>query len=243
MRLSHDLTVSPVGIFSQSSTQETDLGAKMVTSDGSVYRYTKAGDTTLVIGTLVDGPAMVTNHTNVAVAAISAIGASTITVTLGATAATVNQYQGGYIVINEGAGVGYSYRIKSHPAAALSASLVLTLEDDNLVQIATATTSNATLVPNQYSGAIIHPLAETGIPIGMVVYPITAKYYGWVKTRGVCAALQDASVPAIGQAVAASTTTAGCVTLGTGTNQLANIGYALAQGVDGEHNPIFLTIF
>lgn len=240
MKLTHDLIATPAGIFRESATQETNLGAKIVTADGSVYRYVKAGATALVTGKLYDGPANVGNHTNIAVAAAAAAGATSITVTLGATAATANQYAGGYVVVNDEAGEGYAYRIKSHPAADASASLVLTLEQGEAIQVALTTSSQVTLVPNQYNGVIIHASTETGIPVGVAVYPITATYYGWVKTRGVASTLSDASPAGVGEAVCASATTAGAVT--KLAVALCPIGYALAQHVSAEYNPTFLTI-
>ena len=239
MKLTHDLTASPKGIFSESATQETDLGAKIVTDDGSVYRYVKAGGTTLVIGTLLDGPATIATHTNMAVV-LGTAGATAITVTLGAVAITANQYAGGYVVVNDEAGEGYSYRIKSHPAADALAALIITLEDDEKIQTALTTSSEVTLIANQYNGVVIHAQTEAGVPVGVATYPITTLYYGWIKTRGVTAVLNDNAPPEIGECAAASTTTDGCVTEGTGP--LGVVGFALAQGVSTEKNPVFLTI-
>lgn len=227
-------------IFSASTTQEADLGAKAVGSDGSSYRYVKVGATALVAGKLYDGPAEVANHQNIAVASAAAAGATTITVTLGATAATANQYAGGYIVINDANGEGYTYSVKSHPAADASASLVLTLEDGESVQEALTTSSEATLVPNQYNGVIIHAATETGVAVGVAIDDIAASSYGWIKTRGPVALLQDASTGDIGQSCAASTTTAGAGTVGTGA--LMPIGVYMATGVSTEYNPVFLMI-
>lgn len=240
MRLTHDLTAAPRDIFSESATQETDLGAKIVASDGSVYRYVKAGASALVAGKLYDGPANVANHTNIAVAVAAAAGASSVTVTLGATAATANQYSGGYLVVNDEDGQGYAYRIKSNPAADASASLVLTLEADSKLIEALTTSSEVSLVPNQYNGIIIHAATETGVPVGVAVYDITAAYYGWVKTRGVASTLADASPAGVGEAVCASASTAGAVT--KLAVALCPIGYALAAHVSTEYNPTFLTI-
>lgn len=237
-KLGHDAVAVPAGIFRCSSTQEAPLGARAVDDDGSVYRYVKAGTTTLVIGTLLDGPATVANHTNIAVASAAVVGTQEITVTLGATAATANQYAGGYVVINDDAGEGYSYKIKSHPAADASTSLTLTLEDDVTIQVALTTSSEATLIPNQYNGVVIHAQTEAGVAVGVCIYPITASYYGWIKTKGTTAVLQDASPAEIGEAVQASTTTDGCCTEGTGG--LAPVGIAQAQGVSTEHNPVYL---
>lgn len=240
MKFTQDAATSPVDLRSNSAVQECDLGTKVVSKDGRAFRYVKAGGTTLVIGTLLDGPATIAHATNIAVAAVAAIGATSVTVTLGATAVVANQYAGGVLVVNDVTGEGYTYTIKSHPAADASASLVVTLDDNEPIVIALATTSEVTLIPNQYKGVKIHAQTEDGVPVGVVTYPITTLYYGWIQTRGAVSVLCDASPAAIGQQVDASTTTDGSVTLGTvGT---AGIGYALAQGVSTEKNPVFLTI-
>ena len=226
--------------FDSGSVQLHQLGTKGVLPDGSTYRYVKAGATALVAGNLYDGPAGVANHTNLTCAAAAA-AATTITVTLGATAATANQYQDGYIVINDVDGQGFTYRIKSHPAADASATLELTLQPNTPVVTALTTSSQASLVANQYNGVIIHATTETGIPVGVCDYrQIAASEFGWIKTRGTAGLLIKATT-GIGLSVAASdTTTAGAGEVGDGV--LPPIGYALAAGVDTEYNPVFLTI-
>lgn len=230
----------PQGLFSEDTVQNADFGAKVSTSDGRVFRYMKVGATALVAGSVYDGPANVGNHTNVSVAAAAAVGVQTVTVTLGATAATANQYTGGVLVINDVDGQGFTYGIKSHPAADASAALVVTLNADETIQEALTTNSQASLVPNQYNGVIIHAASETGIPVGVAIKDITAASLGWIQTRGPVSALQDASAAALGKQVGASTTTDGSVSAGDGT--LPVIGYQLATGVSTEFNPIFLTI-
>jgi len=230
----------PSNIRGNSSVQECALGTKIVTADGRAFRYVKAGVTALVPGKLQDGPAMIANHTNIAVAAAAAAGALTITVTLGNTAATANQYAGGIVSVNDADGEGYSYTIKSHPAADASASLVITLDDNEPIVTALTTSSEVTLVPNQYNGVVIHAQTEAGASVGVGVTAITAAYFGWIQTRGPVSCLHDSSPAEIGEGVSASTTTDGCVTeLAAG---LTAIGTAMVQGVSTEYNPIFLQL-
>lgn len=237
-RLTQNPQVAGQPVLSESSTPVHTVGDRLVASGGRAYRYVKAGASALVPGKLYDGPANVANHTNVTVYAAAAIGATSVTVTLGATAATANQYAGGIMIVNDVTGEGYTYEIKSNPAADASATLTLTLED--ALVIALDTSSQVTLIPNQYSGVIIHAATETGVPLGVAVYPITANYYGWVQTRGPVSLLQDASAGALGQAVAASTTTDGSGTVGTGA--LVPIGSYLATGVSTEYNAVYLQL-
>lgn len=224
-------------LLSASSVQLHDLGAQMVGNDGRKFRYVKAGATALVPGKLQQGPAVVANHQNIAVAAAAAIGAKSLTVTLGATAATANQYSGGLMFVNDEVGEGHTYKIKSHPAADASASLVITLEDGIIVALTTA--SQVSLWPNPYNGVIVHPTTATNAAVGVAVYPITAAYYGWVQTYGPVACLNDGNT-AVGLGVAPSGATAGAVKTMAAT--LSQVGYAPIAGVTTEYQPIFLTI-
>jgi len=238
-RFTQDAATAPRNIRSNSSVQEAALGTKIITPDGRAYRYIQAGGTALVPGKLQDGPANATNHANIAVVS-GAAGALEIVVTLGATAATANQYAGGVIVINDEDGQGYTYSIKSHPAAALSTNLTVTLDDDEPVVTALTTSSQATLVANQYKDVIIHAASETGVPVGVAVTAITAEYFGWIQTRGPVSCLHDATPAEIGEGVSASTTTDGCVT--EQVTPLSEVGVACVQGVSTEYNPVFLVM-
>lgn len=235
-----EAVVLPGSIRTNTSTQEFTLGAKAVDTTGREYRYVKVGATALVAGKLYDGPANVGNHTNIAVAAAASAGATSVTVTLGATAATANQYAGGVLVVNDANGEGFTYTIESNPAADASASLTLTLAEDEPIVTALTTSSEVSLIPNQYNGVIIHATAETGVPVGVAVTQVTALYYGWLQTRGPVSVLSDASISELGSAVAASATTAGSVTVGTGA--LAPVGYQLTTGASGEYNVVFLCL-
>jgi len=237
-KFTSDVQVLPAGLRSNVATPAVQVGAKASTVDGRVFRYCKAGATALVAGKVYDGPAAEANHTNIAVVTGTA-GAKTITVTLGATAVTANQYAGGVIVINDVTGEGQTFTIKSHPAADASASLVVTLDDDETIVTALTTSSQATLVANQYNGLVIHATTEVAIPVGVAHTAITAGQYGWVQTHGPVSAL-CAATTGIGQSCAASDTTAGAYEIGDGI--LPVIGYAIAAGVATEYNPIFLTI-
>lgn len=230
----------PGEITTNSATQQMDLGAKVIANDGSEFRYCKVGASSLVPGKLYDGPAVVPNHANCTVYAAAAVGATSVTITLGATAATLNQYQGGKMIVNDATGEGYTYYIKSNPAADSAATLTLTLDELTPIAVALDTTSQVTLIPNQYNGVIIHAATETGTPVGAAFTAVTAGQYGFIQTRGAIALLQDSSAGALGQSVAASTTTDGAGTVGTGA--LVPVGTYISTGVSTEYNAVFLAI-
>lgn len=227
----------PYALLQESTDQQFSLGYKVMTDDGDCYRYVKAGGTALVAGKLQQAPAIVANHQNVACAA-AAVGVSTVTVTLGATAATANQYAGGYLVINDVDGEGFTYRIKSHPAAASAATLALAIEEP--VEVALTTNSEACLIPNKYNGVIIMPTTFTGAPVGVAISNIASGSFGWIKTRGVVSCLNGDAALTVGSAVSPSNATAGAVE--NGVIAQGFVGLAYQTGVDTEYRAIDLLL-
>jgi hypothetical protein len=220
----------------EDTTQQHTLGQRMTDGLGNEYVYVKAGGTALVPGKLQQAAAEVTNHQDLTPVA-AAIGDTTVTVTLGATLATANQYAGGQLLITVTPGQGYSYQIKSHPAAASAGTLALTLEDP--IEVALTTSSRCDLVPNPYNGVIVSPTTASSGVIGAAVDNITAASYGWLQTKGACALLADGAVT-VGTSVVASNATAGAVEAATGAQQV--VGFALSGIATTEYGAIFLTL-
>lgn len=246
----------PLDVFKTSTDPSlvTMTGAKFYTSDGREFALVQNAGTALASGKLVQGPAKITNHQNLATST-AAIGATQVTVTLGATLATANQYSGGYVIFNAGTGLGQTLKIASHPAAALSATLVLTLEDP--IQVATLSSdTKSCLVLNPFgspngtdvrtSGVIICPAnnALTGSVIGVSTYPIAASTstvatYGLIQTAGVCAALNDGTT-AIGLDLMPGSIAGTVATYVVATS--SRIGTATQAGVDTEYRLITLQL-
>lgn len=228
----------PQGIFVENSVQQMDLGARVSTADGREFVYVKAGGTALVAGKLQQAPAVVANHQNIAVAAAAAIGATSVTVTLGATLATANQYAGGTMTVSDATGEGHIYTIKSHPAADSAASLVLTLDDNDAIRVALDTTSEVCLLPNLYNGVIINPTTFTNKPVGVAVKNITAAYFGFIQTKGIVAGLNADAALTVGSAISPSNATAGGFE--NGVIAQGFVGSALQTGVDTEYRSIYI---
>ena len=179
----------PEVLMTSSTIQEMDLGT-VVESSGEEFIYVKAGAADLVPGKLQAAPAPVANHQNVA-CAVTDIGATQVTVTLGGTAATENQYKEGKIIINAGTGVGYTYRIKYNPAASGGATMVVTLED--AIVVALDATSKACLQANPCNGVVINPTTQVDVPVGVAVYAIPTGQYGLLMKRGVVSCIAEIS--------------------------------------------------
>lgn len=227
-KLSSNILLNPsdltANFASLSDAGYTPLGARAFDAAGNAYRFCKAGATALVPGKLQQASAQVANHQNLAPSTTVA-GATSITVTLGATAATANQYAGGWLVVTTSTGAGYRYLIDSHPAADASATLVLTLSDAIVVGTATLT-SKVDLIANPFSGVIVNPATASSCPVGVGVTAVTAAYYGWVQSSGVANVLADGAVT-VGTALVASNGTAGAVEALTGVQ--APVGTAVTD--------------
>ncbi len=236
-KLNGGATAAAQGIFEVSATQNHDLGEFIRSSDGRGFRYVKAGASDLVVGKLQQAPAEVTNHQNLAVTA-TAVGATQITATLGATAATANQYAGGYVVVTVTPGVGYQYLIKSHPAASGGAAVVITLDEP--VQVALTTSSKIDLVANPFNGVIVNPTTASSTPVGVAVSVIPAGQFGWIQTSGIANVLADGD-NVVGAGVVASNGTAGAVEDATGTAQ-AIIGIAVTGIADTQYGAVKLLL-
>ena len=231
------LSADPQGlaqpIYSSSASQLHGLGERAVIG-GQVFRYVKAGTTALVVGNALQAPVQDVDHDQL-VATAAAIGAETITVTTGSSAVTLNQYADGWATIAVTPGLGYQYPIKGHPAAATTATCVLTL--GRPVEVALTTSSRVTLTMNPHKGVIQHPVTTaSGVPVGGAVYPIAISEFGWIQSNGPGAGL-IAGTPAVGQPVTTTGAVAGALTVHSA--ELSNVAYMLTTGVDQQVVPVY----
>lgn len=232
------------GLSSNDLAVSTLVGTRFDTGDYREVTLVQVGASAIPSGVLVQAPATIgANHTNLSVSAAAAIGATTISATLGATLATANQYAGGIAVINAGPGIGQSLQIASNAAANASGVIVVTLADPLSVALVT-TTSKLTLVLPQYGGnngtnvathgVIVSPTASTGATIGVTLYPLpastaTVPSYGWIVNKGAVACLNDAGT-AVGLDIMPSSAVAGAfVTYVAATRN--RVGTATVAGV------------
>ena len=219
----------------------TLVGTRWDLSDGREVTLVKNGAVALAAGKLVQDAAIVPNHQNIAVTAYQAYSANgnvpaKVTVTLGATAATANQYAGGFVVVNDANGEGQTLRIASHPAADASASLVLTLEEG--ATVALTTSSEVCLLPAHGADVIIQPTTVTGAQVGVTLYAIPAAAYGFVVSRGIVSCLAQGAI-GVGLGISVGSV-AGSVAVAAATT--ARLGFAAQAGVDTEYRAVYVNI-
>jgi hypothetical protein len=227
--------------FDSNATPLHSVGTRAETADGRKYRYVQAGAVALVRGNMIQAPAQLTEHDQLT-PSVAAIGATQVSVTLGSTAVTANQYADGWICIDTTPGLGQFCKILSHPAADASAAVVITLVEADALLVALTGSSRVTLVPNPYKSVIQSPVTTlTGAVLGAAIYPIPAAEYGWIQTGGPSAVLV-AGTPGVGLAVVVPGTAAGCVVVDGAAAATQVVGSMMVTGVDGKVLPVFLTI-
>lgn len=248
-RITQKAAVAPLSLVANGTFQtSTDaslatlVGTRFDTSDGRELMLVKAGAVAVVPGKLYQDAALVANHQNLAVTAFTAYSnngnvPAKVTVTLGATAATANQYAGGFLVVNDNNGEGQTLRIASHPAADSAASLVVTLEDSPTTAITTA--SEVCLIPPHGADIILAPTTLTGAVAGVSLYNIAASAYGFVVTKGLTSCLADGAI-GIGAAIGPSNAVTGAVEVGVLAQGI--IGNAAQAGVDTEYRTVFVNV-
>lgn len=186
----------------QSSAQEFALGQRGNTPDGRVFRYAKNSSAALTTsGNLLDGIALIAAHDmDVPCTGSTAAGSLTLSLEVPTTDLTLNQYAGGYVIVNDGPAIGEVYRIASHPVhdASDDNTVVITLDEPTV----TATTTS-TLVGLVYSPYIDVKVIDgdgtrTTKVLGVNPMPVTASYYFWIQTSGISSVLAGAVVGIVG---------------------------------------------
>ena len=226
------------------SDQRHKFGTEMAFVDGRKYRYVENGGTALQEGKVVTSEAAVAHHDEDLAVATTAAGATSVTVTLEGTEAAKNLYAEGYLFFNKPvlstAGSRVFYKIKSHPYAAGSATLALTLDEpDGTVIAVTNGTETAGLIKSPYKDIVVAPAAIVGRYVGLTVCQIAANYFGWVQVAGMAVAALDGAVN-MGTVVGSSGTHAGSL-VAVGADVTAALGRVHGKvGVDDEYHTVML---
>jgi hypothetical protein len=191
------------------SDQRHKLGTRMSFADGRAYRYCQAAGTEIAAGRIVQAPATVAAHDmDLAVSAAAAAAATTVTIGTSLTV-TKDQYKEGYMYVNDAAGEGTIYQVKSNTAVSSAAGMVVTLDEEDGLSIALTTSSLVGLTYNIYDSVIVQPTTLTNIIAGVSPTTMTASYYGWLQTWGYAAVLMQGIAVVGDQVTAAETTAAG----------------------------------
>jgi hypothetical protein len=240
-------------LFETSSTKQYNIGQRISTTNGAVFRYAYALTALTRNGVAGAGQVAAGHRGNLTLgssataSAGGAIGDFKVRIQCSGTAVVKDEYAGGQFVISSHSGGLDSTQvcwIRSHPAAAASAECELTLENPLIFPVDTRCKGNLVLNPFQNVKAIAG--AANGFPVGVAVTTVAATKYCWLQTWGPCAFVQDAApVAAIAAPCVVGSNAGGVVTSVTANNLLAYpIVGVMGQvaGAASQLQPAFITI-
>ena len=229
------------GLYDVSSTKLHTLGAIRETEDGRRFRYGKAG-ATMVAGGATQAAAATANHIAQiqTSGAANAAGSTNVTVYVGATAVTANQYDDGYLVVHRTTSgtAGLYYPIASHTTTSTgSTTITVTLKEP--LKLATYTDDYFSLFCNPWSAVAIGTDVAV-FPTGMAMNAASSGQYLWFQTGGFCVQ-KGGDTAAVGTMMTTGTADYTTLTMAAYTSTQIGAIYSTAA-VTGYFTPIFLTI-
>lgn len=251
-----------VNVFETSATCKYALGQGFTRGDGNKFRYTSF-DGAVTAGRLVapvfanSGKATTDNVVVVPATAVSVaseyptlpgqVGSHFMEVTLASI--TANQYQGGYLITEDGSGKNYTYRIRGNTATGNPASGNIRIQFVEPIQALISANTDITIVPSMYNDVDVASAATNWGVAGVACATTTStNTFGWICTHGVWGVLQDGAWTG-GDQLALSTVVSGaaCVygALTTSVAALTGvqiIGYAIQNGGDTEVGSAYLQL-
>lgn len=221
-------------VYTQSATQNYEIGTKRIKPDGREFIYAKAGTPALGKALMCQGPVQVANYVEQVQTAYGwAIGAvsGTVLITTGATP-TADLWKDGWMVCNKGVGLGQLYRITGNTAHATIPTV--TIADPIVIAIAAA--SEITIITNPFKGTIVAPVTTlTAAPVGIPLIAITALYYYWSQIKGTVPITVDTGdTLTVGEPCGAAGTNAVAGAAGVATTTEGHYGKVLYIGTADE---------
>lgn len=217
------------------------LGNTMVLPDGRRFSYGRAGAVTLVAGNLCQQTLNDANFDELVVPTARAIGDKTVTVTTGATAVTLDQLKDGYAHVEDAAGEGFAYSIKSNEVAATTSTLTMVLHSGLVLAWTTVTTVG--IFANPYSVIIRHPAPATAWLCGVAAAPIPITNFGWLQTNGPCSVLTEGTVIINEKVIDSATADGACApTASTAAGEENYVGVVMEAAITTEHSLINLNM-
>lgn len=192
--------ISAQDLYSSSATALAPVGSLAEGSKGRKFRYVLAGASALVAGNVLQESAEDTTYENMVVGTAGVAGDAYIQVTNGTATITSAQFEGGTIsVYTSGTSlIGEEYIIKK-VTGTLTTGGALQVYLDRPLRLAIATSATVNMKRSPWSGVIQAPITtQTGMAVGVAIYPIAAAQYGWILSHGECNVLSSNQTAAVG---------------------------------------------
>ncbi len=234
------------------TTQKHRLGTKMAFSDGRVFYYSYAAEA-ITAGKLTMGSQTASDHIKDLAAVSGAAGSNQIVLTNGGSTAitgsgkytgnfgTRGDYVDGYVFINDVTGEGQIFQIADHSTAATGAALTIDLYDNDTVQTALTTSSQAGIhKPVGHSVEVWDADDIDGPALGVPTHDIASGEYFWNQTAGPAAVLTAGTLVLGNEAFSSTDGAAG--PSASDNSAECKVGTVLAAGANTEYSLIDLSI-
>ncbi len=237
---------SGVDLYKSTATIEGGIQIGQMAIDGKtgkIFRYAQAGATALVTGNLLQESVEDTSYINMAVTASTANDV-VVNVTNGTATITAAQFKSGSLNVYTAGGIaiGDEYTILDIKGT-LTTGGALKVTLDRPLRTSWTTSAKVVMKRSPWSGVIQFPATtQTGMAVGVAIFPIAATEYGWVQTHGVVSVLSDGSTFAVGSGIGTISGTAGAVTVATVGTTKQVVGVAREAAVSGKGINAFLQI-
>jgi hypothetical protein len=232
--------------FEVSSTQNYEIGTRLVLPDGRAYRYAQAGAAALAAGELQSSAAFGGSSATVQAdltAVAAAIGDTTVSFTTATDATTLNQYAGGYLAVSDGGasiGQGELYKIVSNEAGAAGALLFVI---DRPLTTAWTTSTRISIMADPYTLVVQSPATTAiGMPVGVPTVAVPINNFCWIQTWGMACCLVKLAMNAFSANVLSDLTAAGSVGIDDGALINATVGMTGLATATTDSGLIYLTI-
>ena len=248
-------------IYQKTAKPKYQLGFQVTRADGARFRYAQYGAATnrgvLVSQDISETGQVDTDNGMIAPASATTttdgtVGSRFIQITF--TGVIANQFAGGYLILTDDVGEGYTYRIKGNTAAGTPVTGDYRMELYEPLEVAIDATTDYAIIGLPWNDIEVATRTTDSIISGVSCNTSTAALpFGFVQTCGIVGVLQDIHVPAIGDPVTLSPLTAGSVAkyFGTGSLGLSDvavegampvIGFCVDPGDSTGHTSIFLSL-
>lgn len=238
-------TIAQGDVYVSASTNPgaLSIGQRVPGNNGKEFCYSFTGASALVKGNLLQESAQDTTYENMAVGTAGAVGDNYLQITNGTATITSQQFEGGSIGVYTAGTValGDEYTITG-VTGTLTTGGALQVWLDKPLRYAYTTSAKVVMKRNPYNGVIQFPATtQTGAPVGVATYEVSATSYGWVQTRGPVMALSDNSTFAVGSMLSPSLATAGAVGVNVAGTTHGVVGWAREAAASAHAIAIILT--
>lgn len=198
--------------FQEHQYKRHNFGTKMVIGDRT-WVYAQMGGSTGVAGNVYQSEVPTAHWTSMAVDTARAVGAVKISATLGSTATVQDEFDEGYVGIEDDAGEGFLYPIArayaagdANAKASASAVQTVNLASGYSVVVALTTSTTLSFIKHKLDEVIIHPSPATAIVVGVAMKAVTASYYCWLQIKGPAMVLADGTLVLTSEVIASDAT-------------------------------------